>query len=92
MSESFPVCSDDQIELKDFLDRLKQRFPGTDCLSILPMLLMIDMKEWKFPEWIHQSSIHEIAEFIENDQTLKNCFLKNVSEYVYNGLTDNLTE
>ena len=76
MSESFPVCSDDQTELKDFFDRLKQRFPGTDCLSILPILFMIDMKEWKFPEWIHQSPIHEIAEFIENDQTLKNCFLK----------------
>ena len=74
MDDSFPVCSDDQTKIKDFLNRLKEQFSGTDGMMILPILFMIDMKEWKFPEWIHQSPVHEIAEFIEHNDILRDYF------------------
>lgn len=62
-------------EVDKFFDELKEKFPDVDPISVISMLFLISMNDWKFPDYIHQSPMDEVATFIENNNTIRNCFV-----------------
>ena len=65
-------------EVDKFFEELKAEFPDVEPVGVIAMLFLISMNDWKFPDYIHQSPMDEVATFIENNDTLRNCFVRKI--------------
>lgn len=66
----------DQESLQRFFEDFKAQFPEVNPMFVLPLLLSIDMKAWKFPEIFHSGPIAPQIEFIENCEALRKLMQK----------------
>lgn len=61
----------DQKSLQQFLEDFNAQFPEVNPMFVLPLLLSINMKTWKYPEVFHHGAIGPQIEFIENHAGLR---------------------
>lgn len=66
--------------MNDSLEKLTliiQRDFGHDNIRMFGLFLllpMIDKKVWKFEDYMHESEVKELVEYIENSEELRNVF------------------
>lgn len=59
------------------LTSIIQRDFGHDnarMFGLLLLLPMIDKKAWKFEDYMHESEVKDLVEYIENSEELRNVF------------------
>lgn len=67
-------------KMNDSLEKLTsiiQRDFGYDnarMFGLLLLLPMIDKKVWKFENYMHESEVKDLVEYIENSEELRNVF------------------
>lgn len=47
---------------------------NTRMFGLLLLLPMIDKKVWKFEDYLHESEVKDLVEYIENSEELRNVF------------------
>ena len=63
-------------ELKELLEAIGTDFENDSAkmFALLLMLPMINTKTWQFEEYIHNSEMKDLAEYIESSRPFKNLF------------------
>ena len=60
--------------LDAFEKRFTSRFEGLPLLNVIPLLFIIDVDTWTFPDYIKSYPLSDVIEFLENDTGLRDIF------------------